>query len=443
MLRCILSLFLTCLFVGTAFAVTPSSQQPGLLFYLSGDHGFNADYAAGKAAPNFLSDVKILPDGAKGSYLQCGNNQLLSYWAPGNIYAQRGTLSFDWRSRDPVDQTEFPIFRVGYGDHSSWDMVWLRIDYNGHGFDAFVTDVNLGRTRVSYTMPDFPKPDQWVHLALAWDETTGIRFYVNGKLVAEKAATGMFDAALDQFGPHSRIIAPTGVESSYNYDRGGDIDELRIYDRMLSDENIASLAREEIPTNIPPINRSLTDSTWQKEWCFHYGWNRPGDIPTPLQASATTVRKVEIHDAYDLKRWWWKGTDGIRETTWPGVYNRSALTGRHDYFQLPDWDCYSLSGKSVTFYMPDEPWNHLEIEGAAWGTYVPALARHRNKATAIRQDSLRTARRTGAHLPPVRRAHHRREAALHQRRTGMAHRRVLRLLRSPRPRARRHRSPQL
>jgi hypothetical protein len=351
-------------FALAAFLLVPTllraADEPGLLFYLSGDHGFRADYAAGgKPEPNFLHDVKILPGGAKGSYLQCANDQLLSYWAPGNIYSQRGTLSFYWRSRDPVDATEFPIFRVGYGDHSSWDMVWLRIDYNGHGFDAFVTDVNLGRTRISYPMPDFPKGDQWTHLAIAWDETRGIRFYVNGKFVAEKAATGMFDAALDQFGPHSRIIAPTGVESSYNYDRGGDIDELRIYDRMLSDDNIASLARNEPPRSVPSIP--------QTDWRFRYGWNRPGDIPAPLPAAHTIARKVEIHDAYDLKRWWWKGTDGIRETTWPGVYNRSRLVGRFDYFQLPDWDCYSLSGKSVTFYMPQEPWNHLEIQGGAWG----------------------------------------------------------------------------
>jgi hypothetical protein len=364
-------------------AATEPSKEPGLLFYLSGDHGFNADYAAGgNPTPNFLKDVKILPDGAKGSYLQCGNNQLLSYWAPGNIYSQRGTLSFDWRSRDPVDATEFPIFRVGYGDHSSWDMVWLRIDYNGHGFDAFVTDINLGRTRVSYTMPNFPKPNEWVHLALAWDETTGIRFYVNGKLVGEKVATGMFDAALDQFGPHSRIIAPTGVESSYNYDRGGDIDELRIYDRMLSDDNIASLAKGETPQSIPPLQRDVTQTDWQKEWWFHYGWNRPNDIPTPLPATDTIIRKVEIHDAYDLKRWWWKGTDGIRETTWPGVYNRSSLTGRFDYFQLPDWDCYALSGKSVTFYLPEEPWNHLEIQGGAWGN-VSLLTPGEGKPGAI------------------------------------------------------------
>ena len=344
------------------------ANQPGLLFYLSGDKSFNADYAAGGVAePNYESDVKILPGGVKGGYIQCGNNQLLSYWAPGNIYAQRGTLSFYWRSRDPVDETEFPIFRVGYADHTSWDQVWLRIDYNGHGFDAFVTDVNLGRTRVSYTMPNFPKPDQWVHLTLTWDETTGIRFYVDGKLAAEKAATGMFDAALDQFGPHSRIIGPTGVESSYSYDRGGDIDELRIYDRALSDDNVASLAKGETPQSIPALARSLANADTMKEWWFHYGWNRPGEVPTPLTSASTVVRKVQINDAYDIGRWWYRATDGIRETTWPGVYNRSRLVGRWDYFQLPDWDCYAISGKTVTFILPNEPWNHLEFSGGAFG----------------------------------------------------------------------------
>ena len=102
---------------------------------------------------------------------------------------------------------------------------------------------------------------------------------------------------------------------------------------------------------------------------------------------STTIRKVEIHDAYDLKRWWWKATDGIRETTWPGVYNRSRLIGRDDYFELPDWDCYSLSGKSVTFDMPDEPWNHLEIAGGAWGN-MSLLAHDMEKGTDSDYDAL-------------------------------------------------------
>jgi hypothetical protein len=75
----------------------------------------------------------MISDGAAGRGFECANTQLMSYWAPGNIYAERGTLSLSWRSRYPVGPTAFPIFRVGYSDHSSWDMVWLRIDYNGRG----------------------------------------------------------------------------------------------------------------------------------------------------------------------------------------------------------------------------------------------------------------------------------------------------------------------
>ena len=347
-----------------------AGAEPGLLFYLSGENGTMADFSAGGTpAPTFDHDITRIADGAKGAALQCGDLQLLAYTAPGNIYAQRGTLSFFWRSRYPVGPTAFPIFRVGFADHSSWDMVWLRIDYNGHGFDAFVTDASLARPRVSYTMPDFPKPADWVHLALAWDETHGIRFYVNGQLAGEKKTVAVLDTGLDQFGPHSRIISPWQVQSDYNFVRGGDIDELRIYDRMLADTNIATLAQGDAPTELPPLPaRSLADAATRAEWFLRYGWNRPNDPPPALPAGpSVAIRKVEIHDAYDLKRWYWKACDGIRETTWPGVYNRSRLPGRNDYFQLPDWDCYVDSGKAVTFALPDEPWNHLEISGAAWG----------------------------------------------------------------------------
>ena len=357
------------LILGGSTICLAGPPDPGLLFYLSGEHEFVADYAAGgDPNPNFLRDVKIIPDGARGRGFECANTQLMSYWAPGNIYAERGTLAFSWRSRYPVGPTAFPIFRVGYADHSSWDMAWLRIDYNGRGgFDAFVTDINLARIRVSYVMPRFPAPNEWVHLALTWDETVGIRFYVNGVLAARRDRPAVLYAGLDQFGPHSRTIGPMQVQSDYNFVRGGDLDELRIYDRQLSPDNINSIAKGIAPQKIPDATRSLRLKTWQDEWRLRYGWNRAGDLPPYLNSAQTSVRKVEILDVFDLKRWWWKATDGIRETTWPGVYNRSRLPGRNDYFQLPDWDCYSLSGKSVTFNMPDESWNHLEISGAAWG----------------------------------------------------------------------------
>src|SRR6185503_6358809 len=60
-------------------------------------------------------------------------------------------------------------------------------------------------------------------------------------------------------------------------------------------------------------------------------------------------------------------TDAIAETTWPGVYNRSRLPGRNDYFPLPDWNVYVEGGKALTLTLPKEPWNHIEIQGAAYG----------------------------------------------------------------------------
>jgi hypothetical protein len=136
---------------------------------------------------------------------------------------------------------------------------------------------------------------------------------------------------------------------------------------MLSDSNVGSLAKGVAPSQIPPLSRDLSTAEWRDEWWLRYGWNRKGDLPPYLSSLQTSVRKVEIHDAFDLKRWCGKPTMGFAKRPGQVFTNRSRLAGRNDYFQLPDWDCYSLSGKSITFNMPDEQWNHLEISGAAWG----------------------------------------------------------------------------
>jgi hypothetical protein len=368
---------------------TSNPQETGLLFYLSASKGFTADFAdGGQVLPNYLKDVNIIQDGAKGPGISADDSQLLTYWAPGNIYAQRGTISFFWRSRYPVGSTPFPVFRVGYADHSSWDMVWLRIDYNGSGFDAFVTDIGLTRTRVSYFMDKFPGPDEWIHIALSWDETEGIRFYVNGKLAARQSANGsVYDTGLDQFGPHSRIISPYQVQSAYSFMRGGDIDELSIYDRMLPDEKIAGLSFGNIPEDLPPLERNLSERRWRDAWWLRNGWNLPNLAPPMLPSSESSIRKVEIHNAFDIKRWYWKANDGIRETTWPGVYNMSRLPGRYDYFVLPDWDCYSGSGQSVKFTLPDEPWNHVEMWGKAWGQLTLESDSQRDYTFAVRSQT--------------------------------------------------------
>ncbi len=293
--------------------------------------------------------------------------QILAYWAPGNIYAQRGTLAFFWRARDPIGRTPFPIFQVSYADHSTIDMAWLRIDYNGHGFDAFVTDASLARARVSYRAPVLPKPEQWTHFALSWDETQGVRFFLDGKLVGKVDLTAVFDAGLDQFGAHGDVIGPQDVSTEEQFQRGGDIDELRIYDQMLSLENIALLAKGESPVDLKPLTRDLNNPVYRAEWWHATAGTVLGDIPPYLTRVQSRCARLRFMMSMISSSGSGKVTMASGRPPGPGSTTALRLPGRTDYFIRPDWNCYSTSGKSVTFTLPDEPWNHLEIAGSAYG----------------------------------------------------------------------------
>lgn len=341
---------------GTAWAQT----APQLLFHVSADQGLQADTAAGDPVPNFVDKVKRVPDGAHGSAIEWADDGVLSWNAPGNIQAQRGTLGFFWRSRYAVGEAPFVIFRVGYADHSSWDMAWLRIDWNGHGFDAFVTDANLARTRVSFKLDQNPSPQQWQHIAFGWDENHGVRLYVDGKEVARQETTADYDAALDQLGLAGRVMAPYQVQSRYNFLRGSDVDEIRVYDRLLDPAGMAALARNAAPRT------AVAEPDPLRAWRHRHGWDAAP--PPALSAPTTTIRKIEFADTKDHKQWMWKATDGIAETTWPGVYNRSRLAGRDDYFQLPDWNTYVEGGQQLDLTLPaGETVNRIEVRGAAFG----------------------------------------------------------------------------
>ncbi|MES2044494.1 MAG: LamG-like jellyroll fold domain-containing protein [Pseudomonadota bacterium] len=348
-----------------AAAPAVAQDATGLLFRASADKSLTADVAVGDPVPNFRSGVTVVPDGAIGGAARWADDGYVAWKAPGNIRAERGTLAFFWRSRTPVGEAPFNIFRVGFADHSSWDMAFLRIDWNGHGFDAFVTDANLSRVRVSWRIDTLPAPDAWHHIAFAWDETVGVRLFVDGKLVARKDQKADLDSGLDQFGLAGRVLSPHQVQSRYHFMRGSDVDEIRIYDHQLGDGDVAALADKREPGTAPPPDAAAR----RVAWLHRYGWDRAA--PPVLDAPVTRIRKVEFADAKDLKERMWKGIDGIAETTWPGVYNRSRLPGRDDYFELPDWNTYVEGGKRYDLTVPPgERFNRVELRGAAYGSLI-------------------------------------------------------------------------
>lgn len=355
-----------------AFAVaiaSPACAQDGLLFRVSADNSLTADIAQGDPVPNFRSGVEVVQDGAIGGASQWQDDGYVAWDAPGNIRAARGTLSFFWRPRTPLGEAPFAIFRVGFADHSSWDMAFLRIDWNGHGFDAFVTDNNLSRVRVSWRIPTPPGAKEWRHIAFAWDETLGVRLYVDGREVGRRDQKADLDSGLDQLGMAGRVLSPHQVQSRYNFMRGSDLDEIRVYDRALAAADIARLAAKEEPGAADGVDAA---ARWNV-WLHRHGWDGP--LPPALDAPVTVIRKVEFADAFDQKQWMWKGVDGIAETTWPGVYNRSRLPGRDDYFELPDWNTYVEGGKRYDLTIPPgERVNRVELRGAAYGTLGWSIA---------------------------------------------------------------------
>ncbi|WP_241527363.1 LamG domain-containing protein, partial [Sphingomonas turrisvirgatae] len=340
-----------------------AQDESGLLFHASMDKSLTADTAAGDAIPNFRSRVDVVADGAIGGAARWEDDGYVAWKAPGNIQAARGTLAFFWRARQPVGEAPFNIFRVSFADHSSWDMAFLRIDWNGHGFDGFVTDANLSRVRVSWRMPQLPDAQDWHHIAFGWDEASGVKLFVDGREVAKVEQKADLDSGLDQFGMAGRVLSPHQVQSRYNFMRGSDLDEIRVYDRMLSGEAVAALASKRAVSATAAVP---TAADLRATWLHRYGWDA-GDPPL-LVAPVTRIRKIEFAGAKDLKQWMWKGIDGIPETTWPGVYNRSRLTGRDDYFELPDWNTYVEGGKRYDLTVPSgERFNQVEIRGAAYG----------------------------------------------------------------------------
>ena len=87
--------------------------------------------------------------------------------------------------------------------------------------------------------------DTWTHLALTWDSTRGTRLFVNGEKRAE-GAPGFEPTVLEEDWP-GRIGGPTGAGAPF----AGRLDELRLCNRMLSDEEVRAVYESAGPAQLP------------------------------------------------------------------------------------------------------------------------------------------------------------------------------------------------
>src|SRR3990172_8631937 len=212
-----------------------AEEEVSLLFYASFEKNLVADLAFGDETPLFTQSVRIVRDGRKGGAAYIENDALISYDAPGNIYAQRGTLAFWWRLDEPLGATPFSIVCVSFAQQASWDYAFARLRWTGESLEFQVRDQDGRIHLINTENKTVLVSGRWFHFAITWDELDGLALYVDGQQIGADQGELHLDAALDQIGIHMRLVSP---QKTAGNERRVWIDELRIYASPLNQAQI-------------------------------------------------------------------------------------------------------------------------------------------------------------------------------------------------------------
>ncbi|MCZ7646039.1 MAG: hypothetical protein M5U26_12260 [Planctomycetota bacterium] len=317
-------LTLALLLIIAGWAVRPAPAQEGLVFRASFDTGHTPEIARGGDGIPFVErnpqkDLPLAP-GKLGQAVQVAKGRQLVYEGEGNAYTAAGTIAFFWRpDEDPTGKGFLildlsPLERINYSR-------FLKIHYGQQTLGAIGTLGSAGGRGLSvHAYRNAIKAGEWRHLALAWDQARGMALYVDGKLGAEYKGAWSYEGHFNHIGLGIETrpdFRPSGAQFSQSYD------ELAVYDRWLSDAEIAELAAGKLPQP-----SALDPAGWCERKRAVNGWGDPAGLKPILalkDGPGLGLRQAGVAHARDVKRSNWMIFDGERARRWPGsngYYNR-------------------------------------------------------------------------------------------------------------------------
>lgn len=227
--------------VGIALALASSSKadgfdpQNGLIFYAPLNGKYEALKANGQKTPLVQKNTSFV-EGKFGQGALLKDNAQLYYSGKENFNINEGSAAF-WVKRNEKwsNKRAFIIFKsiAGKGWNQSsiyfsvtnWNELSLKVFD-----DAKKSSQSMSQNNVPY------RANEWLHLAITFKDGS-LRIFVNGKEISYKTKC---DPMMDM---------PTGLSKYIQFGSDytpkavfdGVMDELRIYNRVLSPEEIASL----------------------------------------------------------------------------------------------------------------------------------------------------------------------------------------------------------
>lgn len=236
-----------------ACAAPVGAVPEGLIFHASFDRLLaTADVAGGEPTSTFTASLELRgAEGVRGAGLLQQPGERCSYPIAGNLDTSQGSFSIwvkplNWDGHSgkfrhflvatPADGHVMLLYLYPIGDEAVFN--YIRV---GAG-----TPENA--TWRAGAPVDFLKRGEWTHLVSTWDAAQ-VRLYANGRRVGD----GLVARPLPKVETGTFTICPIDYWRHPNWgdpDEQTICDEVRVFDRALSDEEVLDLYAEEVPGGV-------------------------------------------------------------------------------------------------------------------------------------------------------------------------------------------------
>lgn len=205
-------------------------DRKGLLLYLPFDGFLEAQYARGDENATVEGELKF-EKGMKGQAVLIGEDIILNYARADNFNAEKGTVMMwvrpNWASSSMGSSDNRTLFFI--------DRV-TKIYYSGYtkGYNAMCRKENGDDFVIGSTENTLFEKGTWHHFAFTWDNSKGLKVYLNGILANEVSISwkpcpspgayisigsggglGNIDAIIDELYIYERVLADSEIRSHY------------------------------------------------------------------------------------------------------------------------------------------------------------------------------------------------------------------------------------
>lgn len=216
--------------------VWAEALDEGLLFYAPLDGKADAVVAAGSASPTQNRATRFV-DGRFGQGIELTDNAQLYYSGVDHFKLQEGTVAF-WANRhQPWDQRKAcTLFKAVAGPGWNRNALYFIIT-SWNQLRVWIYDDESQQT-LYMTRPLPSSTNEWYHLAFTYTDGEA-RIFVNGE-EGSYTSDGQGDPMMVM---PSGVVETIQFGSDYDHSFEGVYDEMRIYDRVLSPEEIQALVK--------------------------------------------------------------------------------------------------------------------------------------------------------------------------------------------------------